>query len=424
MGTKTEYKLFFRLIRESFLFAFEALRVNKLRTILSLLGITIGIFAIIAVFTATDSLENKIRKDISSLGNNVIYIQKWPWVPEGGEEYPWWKYLNRPLPAIRELSDLRKKITTSNSIAYAADLGGQTIKYESSSIENVQVSCVSEDFDRVRSFEIEEGRFFTENEFASGRPLIILGADVSSALFPKGDALGKSVTIRKYKHTIIGIMKREGSSTFDNSFDNTVIIPVNFARNIVNLRSNSIDPYILVKANENVTNGEMKDELRGAMRSIRRLQPQESDDFALNETSMFASSLDELFNTLGLAGWIIGGFSIVVGGFGIANIMFVSVRERTSIIGIQKSLGAKNYFILLQFLIEAIVLCVIGGSFGLGIVYFATLLISMGTGMDITLSLANIMVGILISATVGIISGYIPAYQASRMNPVDAIRSN
>ncbi len=424
MGTKTEYKLFFRLIRESFLFAFEALRVNKLRTLLSLLGIAIGIFAIIAVFTATDSLENKIRKDISSLGNNVIYIQKWPWVPEGGEEYPWWKYLNRPLPAIRELSDLRKKITTSNSIAYAADLGGQTIKYESSSIENVQVSCVSEDFDRVRSFEIEEGRFFTENEFASGRPLIILGADVSSALFPKGDALGKSVTIRKYKHTVIGILKREGSSTFDNSFDNTVIIPVNFARNIVNLRSNSIDPYILVKANENVTNGEMKDELRGAMRSIRRLQPQESDDFALNETSMFASSLDELFNTLGLAGWIIGGFSIVVGGFGIANIMFVSVRERTSIIGIQKSLGAKNYFILLQFLIEAIVLCVIGGSFGLGIVYLATLLISMGTGMDITLSLANIMVGILISATVGIISGYIPAYQASRMNPVDAIRSN
>ena len=181
MAKKSEIKLVLRLIRESFLFAMEALRVNKLRTILSLLGITIGIFAIIAVFTATDSLENKIRKDISSLGNNVIYIQKWPWVPEGGDEYPWWKYMNRPLPAIKELGDLRKKITTSNSIAYAADIGGQTIKYESSSIENVMVSCVSEDFDRVRNFEVEDGRFFTESEFASGRPLIILGSDVSLA---------------------------------------------------------------------------------------------------------------------------------------------------------------------------------------------------------------------------------------------------
>lgn len=179
-----------------------------------------------------------------------------------------------------------------------------------------------------------------------------------------------------------------------------------------------------MKANDNVTNGEMKDELRGAMRSIRRLQPQESDDFALNETSMFSSGLDELFNTLGLAGWIIGGFSIVVGGFGIANIMFVSVRERTPIIGIQKSLGAKNYFILLQFLIESIVLCIIGGSFGLGLIYVLTLLVSMGTGMDIGLSMGNITMGILISAIVGIISGYIPAYQASQMNPVDAIRSN
>lgn len=424
MAAQSEFKLVLRLIRESFLFALQALRVNKLRTILSLLGITIGIFAIIAVFTATDALENKIRKDIASLGNNVIYIQKWPWVPEGDEEYPWWKYMNRPLPELKELAELRKKVTTSNSIAFGADFGGQTIKFESSSIENITVSSVSDDYDKVRNFELEDGRFFTESEFAAGRPLIILGSDVANALFPKGNGLGKTVTIRKFKLTVVGILKHEGSSTFDNSFDNTVMIPVNFARNLVNLKSNFVDPYIQVKANENVTNGEMKDELRGAMRSIRKLQPKESDDFALNETSMFSSGLDQLFNTLGLAGWIIGGFSIVVGGFGIANIMFVSVRERTNIIGIQKSLGAKNYFILLQFLIESMVLCIIGGSFGLGLIYVLTLLVSMGTGMDIALSLSNITMGIMISAIVGIISGYIPAYQASQMNPVDAIRSN
>lgn len=424
MASKINYRLFLRLLGESFSFAFQALRVNKLRTVLSLLGITIGIFAIIAVFTATDALENKIRTDISTLGNNVIYIQKWPWTPEGGDEYPWWKYMNRPEPSLREMVEVRRKVSTSNSIAYAADIGGQTIKYESSSIENIQVSCVSEDYDRVRNFEILDGRFFTEGEFAGGRPLVILGNSVSEALFKDKGAIGKVVTIKGFKLSVIGVLKKEGSSTFDNSMDNVVMTPVNFARNLVNLRKNNLDPYILVKAKENVTNGEMKDELRGIMRGVRRLSPKESDDFALNETSMFASSLDQLFNVLGLAGWIIGGFSILVGGFGIANIMFVSVRERTSLIGIQKSLGAKNYFILLQFLIEAMVLCIIGGCLGLGLVFLVSTAVSMGTGMTLGLSFSNISIGILISAVVGIISGYIPAYQASQMNPVDAIRSN
>jgi putative ABC transport system permease protein len=424
VATKNKTRFFLRLIGESFSFAFQALRVNKLRTILSLLGITIGIFAIITVFTATDALENKIRSDISSLGNNVIYIQKWPWTPEEGDEYPWWKYMNRPEPALREMLDLRRRVTTSNSIAFAADFSGQTLKYGSSSIENIQVSCVSEDYDKVRNFDILDGRFFTEGEFSGGRPLVILGNTVANALFANKPAVGNQVTLKGYKLTVIGVLKKEGSSTFDNSMDNVVMIPVNFARNLVNLRSNNIDPYILVKANENVTNGEMKDELRGVMRGVRRLSPKESDDFALNETSMFSSSLDELFNVLGLAGWIIGGFSILVGGFGIANIMFVSVRERTPLIGIQKSLGAKNYFILLQFLIEAMVLCIIGGCLGLGLVFMITSLVSATTDMTFGLSLLNITYGILISAVVGIISGFIPAFQASRMNPVDAIRAN
>ncbi len=424
MSTKSNYRLFLRLLGESFLFAFQALRVNKLRTILSLLGITIGIFAIIAVFTATDALENKIRTDIGTLGNNVIYIQKWPWTPEGGNEYTWWKYMNRPDPSMREMMDVRRRVSTSNSVAFAADFNGQTIKFGSSSIENIQVSCVSEDYDKVRNFEIDDGRFFTESEFAGGRPLAILGSAVASGLFRKVSPIGKEVTIKGLKVDVIGILKKEGTSTFDNSLDNIVMLPVNFARNIVNLKSNNVDPYILVRAKENITNGEMKDELRGIMRSIRRLSPKETDDFALNEISMLANSLDELFNVLGLAGWIIGGFSILVGAFGIANIMFVSVRERTPLIGIQKSLGAKNYFILLQFLIEAMVLCIFGGCLGLTLVFLIATAISAATGMTFVLSISNIAIGILISAVVGIISGYIPAYQASQMNPVDAIRAN
>ena len=416
--------LFFRLFRESFLFAFEALRVNKLRTILSLLGITIGIFAIISVFTVTDSLERKIRSDVESLGNNVIYVQKWPWMPEGGDEYPWWKYMNRSVPGVKEMDELNKRTTSKDAMAYVAYLGGQTLKYKSSSAENCEIICVSHNYDHVKSFEIADGRYFTESESNAGRPIAIIGADILQALFPLGDAIGKEFTVRGSKLTIIGTLKKEGTSLVDNSSDNTVLITLNYARSLINLRSNDIDPFIIIKAKDGITLKEMKEEVRGGMRSIRKLNPRESDDFALNETSLLANSLDDLFRTLGLAGWIIGGFSILVGGFGIANIMFVSVKERTHIIGIQKSLGSKNYFILLQFLVEAIILCIIGGTVGLLFVLILSILASNLTGFDLTLTFNNILTGIFISTTIGIISGYIPALQASRMNPVDAIRSN
>ncbi len=416
--------LFFRLFKESFLFAFEALRVNKLRTFLSLLGITIGIFAIISVFTVTDSLERKIRKDVESLGNNVIYVQKWPWVPEGGDEYPWWKYMGRPLPGIKEMAELEKNSSTGSAMAYVAYLGGQTIKYKSSSAENCQIICASHNYDQVKNFEIEDGRYFTEGESNAGRPIALIGSDINNALFPKGDAIGKSFVVRGSKLTVIGVMKKEGSSLVDNSSDNCVLIPVNYARSLINLRSNDIDPFIIIKAKDKVPLPEMKDEIRGLMRTIRKLSPRETDDFALNETSLLANGLDQLFSTLGIAGWIIGGFSILVGGFGIANIMFVSVKERTHIIGIQKSLGSKNYFILLQFLVEAVVLCIIGGVIGLFLVFLLSIAASNATGFDLALTFGNVLLGIVISATIGILSGFKPAHQASQMNPVDAIRAN
>jgi putative ABC transport system permease protein len=419
------FGIFIKLFGESFLFAFEALRVNKLRTLLSLLGITIGIFAIISVFTVTDALERKIRTDVQSLGNNVIYIQKWPWTPEGGDEYPWWKYLNRPLPGYKEMTELEHRVNTVDAFAYVASLGGQLIKYQNSSVENASILCVSQQYNEIKSFELEDGRYFTEAESNSGRPICLLGANVANALFPMGNAMGKEVSVRGNKFEVIGIIKKEGKSMVDISPDDNMIIPVNFARNLVNLRSDRIDPYMMVKAKESVAMPEMRDDLKGAMRSIRKLKPREEDDFALNETSLLAEGLNELFKTLGLAAWIIGGFSILVGGFGIANIMFVSVKERTPIIGIQKSLGSKNYFILLQFLIEAITLCVFGGAIGLAIVYLLTLAVG-GKFEDFkfVLTMGNIVTGIGVSAIIGVISGFVPALQASRMNPVDAIRAN
>lgn len=421
---KTPFGLFLKLFRESFLFAFEALRVNKLRTILSLLGITIGIFAIISVFTVVDALENKVRTDVQSLGNDVIYIQKWPWVADEGGDYPWWKFLNRPLPGYKEMSELQHRVNSVNAIAYVASIGGQLIKYKNNTVENADILCVSHDYNKIKTFELKDGRYFTESESQSGKPIAIIGASIEEALFPNGNALGEQLSVRGSKFTIIGVVKKEGSSMVDISLDNELMIPVNYARNLVNLRSDRIDPYFMVKAKENVLMPEMREDVKGAMRSVRKLKPRQDDDFALNETSLLSSGLNQMFNTLGIAGWIIGGFSILVGGFGIANIMFVSVRERTSIIGIQKSLGSKNYFILLQFLVEAIVLCIIGGSIGLAIVYGLSILASNAIGFDFVLTTGNIIKGLSISATIGIISGFVPALRASQMNPVEAIRAN
>ena len=421
---KSQFSIFLRLFRESFLFAFEALRVNKLRTFLSLLGITIGIFAIISVFTVVDALESKVRTDVQSLGNDVIYIQKWPWVANEGGDYPWWKFLNRPLPGYKEMSDLNHKLSSVKAVAYVASLSGQLIKYKNSTVENADVLCVSQDYNQIKSFELDEGRYFTENESQSGKPIALIGASIRDALFPNESAIGEVLTVRGSKFSIVGVVKKEGSSLVDISLDNELIIPVNYARNLVNLRSDRIDPYFMVKAKTDVPMVEMREDVKGAMRSIRKLKPRQDDDFALNETSLLSSGLNEMFHTLGIAGWIIGGFSILVGGFGIANIMFVSVRERTSIIGIQKSLGARNYFILLQFLVEAVVLCVIGGIIGLLIVFGLAVLASGATGFNLALTAGNIAMGIFISASIGIISGFVPALRASQMNPVEAIRTN
>lgn len=414
--------LFLKLCKESFLFAIDALVVNKLRTFLSLLGISIGIFAIISVFTVVDSLQDNLQTSVSSLGDNVIYIQKWPWT--FSSDYPWWKYMNRPLPGYTELEEVRRRTTLAKAISFMADLPGSVIKYRDNSIENADFIGVASDYENIKSFEIAEGRYFTDSEIEYGRGICLIGADIADNLFPSRNALDEVVTAEGRKLKVIGVFKKEGKSMIGNTMDNMLIIPINYARNIVDIRSDHLDPFIMVKGKEGVTNEQLIDELRGVMRSIRKLKPKEEDNFALNETKLITLQLDSLFSYVDWAGGFIGFFSILVGGFGIANIMFVSVRERTSIIGIQKSLGAKNYFILLQFLVEAIVLCLIGGIIGLILVFIGTLIAGGMFDFKLIMSQGNIFIGLIISAGIGIISGIIPAWIASRMDPVEAIRSN
>lgn len=386
-----------------------------------MLGITIGIFTIISVFTVFDSMEKSIRSSIESLGNNVLFVQKWPW--SFGSDYAWWKYMNRPVPKIADMEAIQKKSTGSESVAFLASTS-KTVEHLNNSIEGAIVIAVSRDYDKTMSVDIEEGRYFSELESTGGKNVAIIGSYLAENLYSNTDPIGKDIKIFGRKMKVIGLLKKKGENLFGDNSDKEIILPVNYVRNILDIRSDAMDPVIIVRAKIGVSNSELKDELTGILRSEHRLKPLAEDDFSINESSLLTKGFDSLFSVISIVGWIIGGFSILVGGFGIANIMFVSVRERITVIGIQKSLGAKRYFILFEFLFEAIILSLIGGIVGLLLVYAGTLLVSALFDITFTLGIGNIMRGIIISGVIGLVSGFIPAYNASRMNPVDAIRAN
>ncbi len=412
-----------RLILESFSFAFGSLRGNKLRTFLSLLGITIGIFAIISVFTVIDSLESYIRTSLNSLGSNMVYIQKWPWAPpEGESEYPWWKYLNRPVPTMEESEEIIRRSRNVEDAVYFFGFN-RTIQYENSKAENTQVLATTHQLIDTWSLEIEKGRYFTESESNSGANLAILGNEIATKLFGNSNPVGKTIKMQGRKFLVIGVYTKQGTDMFGTSMDKRVHIPVVYAMGMVDVRDRDQGQTINVKAKPNADRDEFIAELEGIMRSLHRLKPMEENDFAINEVSLISNRFDAFFKVFNMAGWIIGGFSILVGGFGIANIMFVSVKERTKIIGIQKAIGAKKYFILLQFIFEAVVLSLLGGIIGLILIFAGTLIFSYVSSMTIALTMSNIILGLTISGVIGVLAGFIPALSASRLDPVEAMNS-
>lgn len=412
--------LYLRLLKESLFFAIDSLIVNKLRTILSLLGITIGIFAMVSVFTMVDSLENNIRSSISSLGDNVIYVAQMPW--DFDPNQPWWDYIRRPQPNLGEFKMLQKQLQNAEAVAMLL-AGRNTVKYKNNSIDNVEGNGVTSEYNNIWDLTIEKGRYITELESNSGRPVAVIGADIAGSLFGNGDPLGKKIKIKGRKVEVIGVIEKEGESMMGSSNDRKIFMPLQFARNFYNLRSRQSGAVIMVKAKPGAVDA-LTDELTGVMRSLRKLKPKTGDNFALNKMSMISKGFDQIFGVINISGFIIGIFSILVGGFSIANIMFVSVKERTSLIGIQKSLGAKNFFILFQFLFESVFLCLIGGAVGLFLIFLGTLMMTYVADFPTTLGLNNILLGVGLSAGIGIVAGIIPSYQASRLDPVEAIRAN
>ncbi len=416
-----------RLIAESFGFAWKALRSNLLRTILSLLGVTIGIFSIIAVLTLVDSLEKNIKDSLNFLGTNVIYVDKWPFVAEGDGNYKWWEYWRRPCPSLADFRFLQTNLKNYDGMSIFASKGNVIIRNGSSSIGQIELTGGGQGYEKIYDLKLEKGRYFNGDEVEAGKNIAVLGYEVAKALFPTGNIVGESVKIQNLKYIIIGVMKKEGESFMGwSSNDYSVIIPYNSLRKLYLTGTgawNELQSTIGIKGETgDIGLVELENELRGLLRIRRGLQPLQKDSFALNRPEAIMNLISGVFDVFSIGGWIIGGFSILVGGFGIANIMFVSVKERTSIIGLQKSLGAKNYFILFQFLFESIFLSLIGGLAGLLLVYLITF-IPLGS-LEVVLSVKNIVLGIGVSSVIGIAAGIVPAAMAARLDPVAAIRSN
>lgn len=409
------------IVWNSFKMALQELRSNKLRTFLSLFGITIGIFCIIGVLATVESLKTKVQSDIKSLGSNTIYVDKWQYGEGDGGSFPWWKYIKRPYPKYHEMADIEARSQLAAAVTYTIR-NSSDLEYSDNVLSNVQSYGVTERFSEIVSVPVEYGRYVSDAEFKQGSPVAVIGYTNAQNLFgSEENAVGKQVKYKGKSLRVIGVIKKQGTSFAGAwQFDESVVVPYRLLAGMVVVQYSN--PLIMVKGKDQVSSLAVVDELRGIMRSIHRLSPREEDDFALNDINMFSQQMDTVFGSVNLGGWFIAGLSLIVGVFGVANIMFVTVRERTSQIGLKKAIGAKSSTILTEFLLESSFLCLMGGLIGLILVFLLTKLLSAVMPFPINISVATLTLAISICLIAGVLSGIIPATIAARMNPVVAIR--
>ena len=414
--------IYLRVLKESFNFALNALTNNKLRTFLSLIGVTIGIFSIIAVLAAVDSLKKEIEGSISGLDNSTVVIMR---VNFGPTDIPQWKWQQFPDVTYDEYQYLERNTPGLDYATFTLNVPNETVKYEDNQVDNVPIGAVTDSYYFIEALKLSEGRFFNASESNSGSMVVVLGNEIANKLFGSpSNAMGKKVRIYGRKFSVIGVIEKEGAGLFGGSKDTSVYLPVNVVRRIYGDQNRSTFSQIVIKPKKETDNAEFNAILNQQLRLKRGLKPDQISNFFINEMQGLTNFIDEITHSMNVIGLIISGFSLLVGGFGIANIMFVSVKERTNLIGIQKSLGAKNKFILFQFLFEAVILSVIGGLIGLFLVFIASIIVSQFTGdFQFVLSPWNMFIGTAISAVIGLISGILPAISASKLDPVEAIRT-
>lgn len=410
------------IVVSSFKMALQELWKNKLRTFLSLFGITIGIFCIIGVLATVNSLEQNIQNEVKTLGTNTIYVDKWDYSAGGGPDYPWWKYVNRPSPRYDELKQIKERTPSAKYAAFKISISDK-VEYENNQLSGVNIYGITEEFNDIQPVEIASGRYISESEFSQGSPAGVIGNEIAEKLFGDPErAVGKMVTVRGKKIIIAGTIKKQGKTMIGGwQFDQSLVLSYRYARNIMDQKK--ADPLILVQGQDNLTSKALKDNLTGTMRAIRKLTPTKEENFTLNDINDFSDAISEAFVSLNIGGWAIAALSLIVGMFGVANIMFVSVRERTGQIGLKKAIGAKKRIILTEFLLESAFLCIIGGFIGLTLVFLLTQVLTSALNFPVYISTSNLALAIGICIVVGVIAGYIPARQAARMDPVVAIRS-
>jgi putative ABC transport system permease protein len=409
----------FSIFQNSIRLTFQELKVNKLRTALSLTGVAFGIFCIIGVLTTVGSLEKNIQNEVKSLGNNTIYIDKWDY--SGGPDKPMWKYRARPIMKNEESVLIKQRSPLTESVTYLMQ-SFTNVSFKDEVIENATIYCINESQIKIQPLQFEVGRYFSSSEFENGTNNCLIGYTNAEDLFGSADrAIGKQLDVKGKKVTIIGVIKKEGKSFIGWDYDKCVMLNNKYARGLFD--PEMANPILIVKGAENTTTDALSQELRGVMRQIRKLSPLQEDNFSLNSVEAFSKAISDSFVTINIVGSIIGGISLIVGMFGIANIMFVTVKERTPIIGLKKAIGAKKGTILFEFLLEASILCILGGAIGLLLVYILTLILSGPLEFPVYLSAPMIFTTVCICLAVGILAGIIPASRAAKMDPVKAIRS-
>ena len=407
------------ILRNSLRLTVQELKINKLRTALSLTGVAFGIFCIIGVLATVNSLERNIQNEVKGLGSNTIYIDKWEY--GGGPDKPFWKYQARPVVKYEEMNLIKERSQLAEDISFLIRSGGN-LSYKDDIIENVSVYGIVESQNVIQPLSFDAGRYISSAEFNSGSAVGLIGYDNAEKLYGTAErALGKYFEIKGKRINIVGVIKKEGKNFIGWDYDNCVMLPYKFCKQIIDAKY--ANPVLIAKGKKDVTTEAFSDELKGIMRQVRRLSPIQEDNFSLNSVEAFSKAITGLFTTVNIVGGLIGVISLIVGMFGIANIMFVTVKERTSMIGLKKAIGAKSSSILFEFLLEASILCLMGGAFGLFFVYVLTLILSGPLKFPVYVSMPLLISTVVICLVVGVLAGIFPASRAARMDPVVAIRS-